>query len=145
MITGALHLIKLCVGAEGIDDLIDWRKRTLAEREAAGLSSHMYHTTRMWPRRQEELFDGGSIYWIVKGLISVRQELAGFEEEIGSDGIRRCRILMKPEFVLTELQPKRPFQGWRYLKAADAPKDLPKGKSGLAPELATDLADLGLL
>jgi hypothetical protein len=141
----ALNLIKLCVGATTIDDMMDWRQRSRDLRVAQGLSPHMFHTTRMWPRREKELLDGGSIYWVLKGQIMVRQELAGFEEEIGEDGIRRCNILMEPEFILTEIQPRRAFQGWRYLEAKDAPKDLPAGGSHVPTELASDLADLGLL
>ncbi|WP_306253588.1 DUF1489 family protein [Parvularcula sp. IMCC14364] len=144
MTESKLNLIKLCVGAENVDDLIDWRQRSLALRKKAGLSAHTFHTTRMWPRREAELLDGGSLYWVIKGLVSVRQPIHGFEETIGSDDIKRCNILLEPEFIMTEPWPKRPFQGWRYLKKGDAPPDIRAG-SGLAPELATELAELGLL
>ncbi|MGV6800424.1 MAG: DUF1489 family protein [bacterium] len=140
-----LHLIKLCVGAESIEDLIDWRGRSLQERQQQNLSAHMYHITRMWPRREQELLQGGSIYWVIKGLIQARQPLAGFEEVIGKDGIRRCCILMEPEFIPTIQMPKRPFQGWRYLKASDAPDDLPHGQTAIPPALALQLSELGLM
>ena len=140
-----LHLIKLCVGAATVDDLKDWHQRCLDMRARAGLSAHTFHTTRMWPRREAELLNGGSLYWVIKGQILCRQTLAGFEEEIGEDGIRRCRILLEPETVLTEVQPRRAFQGWRYLKAAEAPADLPIGQTQVPQALATELADLGLL
>ena len=140
-----LNLVKLCVGATCIEDVADWRQRSLALRLKQGLSPHMFHTTRMWPRRGDELLAGGSMYWVVKGQIIVRQLIAGFEEEIGEDGIRRCRILFAPELKPTIHQPKRAFQGWRYLTAKDAPKDLPEGAAMVPSELATDLAALGLL
>ncbi|MCI5047499.1 MAG: DUF1489 domain-containing protein [Aquisalinus sp.] len=144
MTKGDLHLIKLCVGADSVDDLVDWRKRSMAIRKKAGLSPHTFHTTRMWPRREDELLQGGSLYWVIKGLVSVRQPIHGFEEVIGSDDIKRCNILLEPVFIMTEPWPKRPFQGWRYLKADDAPPDICSG-SGLEPALATQLAELGLL
>ncbi len=140
-----LHLIKLCVGADSIDDLIEWRTRSLEQRKKAGQSAHMFHTTRMWPRHEAELLSGGSLFWVVKGLISVRQPIHGFEEVFGEDGIRRCTILLEPEFIQTELQPRRPFQGWRYLKGADAPTDLSVMNASIAPELASELSELGLL
>ncbi len=146
-----VHLIKLCVGAESVEDVVDWRSRTLQERRKAGLSDHMTHVTRMWPRRAAELLDGGSIYWVVKGLIRLRQPLAGFEEHFNEEGIRYCRLLMEPTLMLTKPTPKRPFQGWRYLPIADAPPDLPGGLDGLqdgnpAPQaLIGELAALGLL
>jgi hypothetical protein len=146
-----VHLIKLCVGAESVEDVIDWRSRTLQERCKAGLSAHMTHVTRMWPRREAELMDGGSIYWVVKGLIRLRQPLAGFEEHFNDEGIRYCRLLMEPTLMLTRPTPKRPFQGWRYLPADDAPPDLPGGLDALkdsdkAPQaLIGELAELGLL
>lgn len=152
MTKSSLHLVKLCVGAEKIADLISWRQRSLKERQQAGLSAHMFHTTRMWPRRAEELLAGGALYWVIKGQICVRQPLVDFEEEIGTDGIRRCRLLLEPEFILTIPQPRRPFQGWRYLKGEDAPNDLPAGAGGkdpeaplIEPEMAKELAALGLL
>ncbi len=140
-----LHLIKLCVGAETIDDLISWRTESLERRKSAGLSAHMFHTTRMWPRREAELLSGGSLYWVIKGLISVRQPIYGFEEITGEDGIRRCTILLEPDFISTQLQPRRPFQGWRYLKGEDAPADMTITSTTIEPELASELSELGLL
>ncbi|MEE9329328.1 MAG: DUF1489 domain-containing protein [Parvularculaceae bacterium] len=140
-----IHLVKLCVGAEGVDDLRDWRERGLAERQQQNRSPHMFHTTRMWPRREPELLDGGSLYWVIKGMILVRQPIFKLEECIGEDDIRRCKILLEPKLILTQPMPRRPFQGWRYLKPEDAPKDLPHGRAQLDQALAGELAELGLL
>ena len=140
-----LHLIKLCVGADSVEDLTDWQDRRLAEAKRTGRRPATWHTTRMWPKREAELLDGGSLYWVIKGLIQCRQQLVGFEEERGEDGIRRCRILLDPEIVSTEIAPKRAFQGWRYLKSTDAPRDAAKVYGDTPRALAAELAALGLL
>ena len=115
----SLHLLKLCVGVERPEDLASWQQhRALKGR------TKFWHTTRMWPRREAELLKGGSLYWVMKGAITCRQQIAGLVEEIGEDGIRRCRIMLHPDIILTSRAPRRAFQGWRYLEAGDAPPDL---------------------
>ncbi|MEE2943742.1 MAG: DUF1489 domain-containing protein [Pseudomonadota bacterium] len=140
----ALHLVKLSVGTETVDGLEQWQQlRRLDYRD--GCSRHV---TRMWPKREAELLKGGSMYWVIKGSIQARQEIAGFEEVICGDGIRRCAIVLKPDLIRTQPALRRPFQGWRYLKAEDAPMDLPKGRESEEPlptELATALAEIGVL
>ena len=134
-----LHLIKLCVGADTVDDLVAWQKQRSAARRAAGQDPRPRHVTRMWPRRAEEILAGGSLYWVFRGAVLARQRIEALEEVTGEDGIRRCAIVMSPEIVLVETRPRRPFQGWRYLAAADAPPDL--ATHGTAdPGLPTDLA-----
>jgi len=140
---GALHILKLCVGADGVEDLIDWQ-RTRAAQGSDGLPRHV---TRMWPRRSDEVLDGGSIYWVFKGLVLARQRILRLDEVTRADGILRCGLVLDPEIVRTEPQPRRPFQGWRYLKPEEAPRDLPPLRGGddpLPPELSAALADLGL-
>jgi hypothetical protein len=100
----------------------------------------------MHPRREKELLEGGSIYWVIKGVILARQKIVGFEKRTGKDEIERTAILLDPAYVLTEAQPRRAFQGWRYLAGEDAPQDLKKGaRKGPPPELGRELAELGLL
>lgn len=141
-----INLVKLCVGAETVEDLRDWVRKRVRQSEEEGAGKVHQHVTRMHPRRDAELADGGSVYWIIKGNILVRQRIIGFEKRLGADQIERTAILLKPNLILTEAQPRRAFQGWRYLNDEDAPKDLPRkrGKSP-PPELSAQLADLGLL
>ncbi len=141
-----LHLIKLCAGAESVEDLvarIDYRRGV---NEAAGRGRIHDHVTRMHPRREKELLNGGSIYWVIKGVVLARQNILGFERRTGKDEIERTAILLDPAYILTEPQPRRAFQGWRYLTGEDAPKDLKKrGRKSPSPELGAELAELGLL
>ncbi|MDO1583732.1 DUF1489 family protein [Rhizobium oryzicola] len=144
----ALHLIKLCVGADSIQDLREWVADRCMTAMAAGLEPHSVHTTRMVPKRIEELLDGGSLYWVIKGQVSARQSLIDIKTYTGSDGIGRCELILGPEVIETAPQPKRPFQGWRYLKPEDAPRDL--GSIGediteIPEHLRRELAELGLL
>jgi hypothetical protein len=138
-----LNIIKLCVGAESVEDLLDWQAQNAAIW-AAGTAEHV---TRMWPKRAEEILAGGSLYWVIKGVIQARQRIVGLEERRGSDGIARCALVLDAEVIRTEMAPRRPFQGWRYLDPAESPRDLPKGRAlddALPPALAQALADIGL-
>lgn len=138
-----LNIIKLCVGAESVEDLLDWQAQNAAIW-AAGTAEHV---TRMWPKRAEEILAGWSLYWVIKGVIQARQRIVGLEERRGSDGIARCALVLDAEVIRTEMAPRRPFQGWRYLDPAESPRDLPKGRAlddALPPALAQALADIGL-
>jgi hypothetical protein len=144
----ALHLIKLCVGAESIQDLREWVTERALSAMAAGLQPHSTHTTRMVPKRLDELLDGGSLYWVIKGQVLARQTLLDIETFTGGDGISRCNLVLAPEVIETAPQPKRPFQGWRYLKPEDVPRDL--GALGddvaaMPEDLRRELTELGLL
>ncbi|THD44826.1 MAG: DUF1489 family protein [Bradyrhizobium sp.] len=144
----ALNLVKLCVGAESIADLEEWIAERVAERVARGEPARSAHVTRMGPKRAEELVDGGSLYWVIRGLISCRQKLLSVEPFTDADGIGRCRLWMNPEVIPVAPRPMRAFQGWRYFAAKDAPPDLKAGRAGAAamPEdLRRTLSELGLL
>ncbi|MEM8791235.1 MAG: DUF1489 domain-containing protein [Pseudomonadota bacterium] len=143
-----LHLMKLSVGSENVDTLRAWQAGRSAQRAAAGLDPRPRHITRMWPRREDEILAGGSIYWVVSGIILVRQRVEGFEEVIGEDGIRRCGFILNPELIRVEPRLKSPFQGWRYLKPEDAPRDLDaKGmeEAALPEDLRSELVHFGVL
>ncbi len=140
----ALHIVKLCVGAQSIEDLSERVRRSAAENRKVGRGDVHAHVTRMHPRRQDELLDGGSIYWVIKGLILARQKIVGFEGRVGADGVNRCAIMLAPNVIPTEPAPKRAFQGWRYLRNEDAPKDADGVAQG-GQALRMELAELGLL
>jgi len=142
-----LHLLKLCVGAESISDLEDWIAERQAQRRARGEPAEQLHTTRMVPKKIEEILDGGSLYWVIKGQVQARQKIIDIRPFTGNDGITRCNLILGPEVVETALQPRRAFQGWRYLKPEEAPADLAAlgGGNDLPPELKRELAELGLL
>jgi hypothetical protein len=140
-----LHLIKLCVGCDSIDDLTEWITSRLRELRRARRKPEHTHTTRMVPRRVGELLDGGSLYWVIKGNVQARQRLIAIRPFIDGEGISRCRLILDPKVVGTEWQPKRAFQGWRYYDPKDAPPDLRPGKrNDLPPALRAELAELGL-
>ena len=131
----ALHMIKLCVGVENVEDLAEWQDKRAAELKKKGKAPNPFHDTRMSPKRAAEMLDGGSIYWVIKNFIIVRQRLVGFEEVKDRDGKSMCRIHLDPALVRTKSRKKRPFQGWRYLEPGDAPPDL----DGKGPALSADL------
>ena len=137
-----LHLIKLCVGCDSVEDLVEWLDDEVRRK---GKASHG-HVTRMVPKRVPELVDGGSLYWVIKGTVQARQAIIGVTPFVDRDGIGRCRVSLDIDVVRTEWQPRRPFQGWRYLDANDAPRDLKAGRGGddLPPALSAELAELGL-
>jgi hypothetical protein len=143
-----IHLLKLCVGCESVEDLLDWQAARGEERRAAGGDPRPVHVTRMWPRREADLLDGGSLYWVIKGHVLCRQRVVALESERGGDGIERCRLRLDPEVVRTAPAPRRAFQGWRYLRPGDAPADLVMAVEGgpvLPPVLAAGLAEIGVL
>ena len=138
----AMHLIKIAVGAERIADMRRWQRERLEKH------GRLFHITRHKPRLEDEILDGGSIYWIVKGLVRVRQRIVGFEEANWPKRGKVCLLLLDRKLVRTELQPRRAHQGWRYFKAEEAPRDLPKGvkpQKEPPPKMAAELRALGLL
>ena len=138
----SLNLIKLCVGAEQVQDLIDWQENPRAK----GPDGLPRHVTRMWPKREAELLDGGSLYWVFKGVVLARRRIIRLDEVDRGDGIRRCGIVLDPDVVRTEAAPRRPFQGWRYLEGKAAPSDLARGRANddLPPKLMAALAEIGV-
>jgi hypothetical protein len=144
----ALHLIKLCVGVDSIRDLKDRIAKRLAEKRRKRQKPEHIHTTRMVPTRADDLLDGGSLYWVIRGMIACRQRLIDIRPIIDKEGIRRCRLVLEPKVVATLPRPRGPFQGWRYLARKEAPPDLGKSGKGLLDlpeELRRELRELGLL
>lgn len=138
-----MHIVKLCVGAESVEDLLDWFKTNPSPFP----SGERRHVTRMWPKAEKRVLAGGSLYWIIKGAILCRQRIVRLDEVIGDDGRTRCGIIMDPEVIRTASAPRRPFQGWRYLDPKDAPPDLAKTRKGddsLPAGMAQALAEFGV-
>ncbi|RYH01614.1 DUF1489 family protein [Salipiger sp. IMCC34102] len=141
--TNTVNLVKLSVGTETVDGLLDWQTR----RSKQVSDGQYYHITRMWPKRADELLNGGSIYWVIKGVILARQRVTDLREIIGNDGIRRCGLVLDKDVVRVAATPRKAFQGWRYLAPDDAPPDVAANRQAeepLPPALSKALADIGV-
>ncbi len=142
----ALHILKVAAGVSSLEHLnqvVDHYSYTDAE-----LGHIMHMSSRNTPKRMDEVLDGGSVFWIIKRAIVARAELVAIRQIVREDGKKGCQMCIRPHVIPTIPQPKRGFQGWRYLKPEDAPKDLTQaaGDPGKgSPELAMELKDLGLL
>ena len=137
-----INILKLCVGADSVEDLTDWQESQRHHWPAG----RAVHVTRMWPKREAEVLEG-SLYWVIKGVILARQRILDLQEVNLGDGIPRCALVLDQEVIRTEAAPRRPFQGWRYLDPAESPRDLPKGRAreeALPASLAQALAEIGL-
>ena len=142
----ALHLIKMSVGSESFASLDQWQKKA-AFKHPSGAKAFVHGTT-MRPARWEELTDGGSIYWVVKGFVIGRNPLAAIEYDDSKQGRQRCSLVCALPMIPVAPRRHRAFQGWRYLRGKDAPPDMTRRdirKSDLPPGLAGELSDLGLL
>src|ERR1700733_8966086 len=143
-----LHLIKLAVGCDSVKDLKSWVAERMQTAKKKGLPQHHVHVTRMVPKRVDELLDGGSLYWVIRGEIAAREKIIAIEPFRDRDGIGRCRLVMEPKVIAVLPRPMRPFQGWRYFAESDAPRDLESAGTGVAamPEpMRRELRELGLL
>ena len=137
-----VHLKKLSVGSVSLDSMRVWQAMRLKSGQ------QIIHPTRNWPRRKEELLDGGSLYWIIKGQMRARQNIDDLIEVTIADGSVRCGILLNPQIIPVWPRRERIFQGWRYLEAADVPQDMPADLgdgTAMPKELAAELRELGLL
>ena len=120
-----LHLVKLCVGIDDVGELAAWQKKRLADQRTAGVKRpYLRHVTRNTPRLADRILDGGSLYWVIKGIVQARQSILELRPVRGADGVDRCGIVLDPELHRTEYRPCRAFQGWRYYDPKDAPADI---------------------
>ena len=144
-----LHLIKMCVGADSIEHLAGWQAPRLVKARERGEPEILYHFTRNMPRRAVELLDGGSLYWVIRGFVRVRQRLVEIERRTDGEGRPRCALGYEGKLVRTELRAHKPFQGWRYLTAEEAPPDVQLSgfvdEGDLPAAMAEELRILGLL
>jgi hypothetical protein len=143
-----LHLIKLCVGCDSVADLEDWIKQKFKEKKRRGQKAEHIHTTRMVPKRAAELTQGGSLFWVIRGQITCRERILAIRPFTDKDGIGRCRVVLDGKLVLVEPRPRSAFQGWRYLEAKEAPRDLARvapGAAKMPEQMRRELRELGLL
>jgi hypothetical protein len=144
-----VHILKLCVGATSIEDLRSWQSDRLAEAAATGRLQELMHQTRMFPKRRDAVLAGGSLYWVIAGVLQVRQPILDLREVPCADGITRCGIVYGPELIAVRPVPRRPFQGWRYLDPSDAPPDLDtssaRDHAAMPAPMRAKLTELGLL
>ncbi len=134
-----LNLIKLAVGVTNVDDL----------RARQAQRTPLRHRTRNFPRRAQEILAGGSIYWVIARMVTVRQPIRDIVVGTWDDGTRCTDLLLAPELIAVRPRAVKPFQGWRYLEAADAPRDAVGSVAGhgdaLPEALRRDLMSLALL
>ena len=144
-----IHLFKIAVGIESVDHLREIQIERLRKNKEKNKSGDLRHLTRNSPKRAEEVLDNGSIYWIIKGYIRVRQRINGFDEAYGRNGKPRCALILDPNLVQTVVLPHKPIQGWRYMEVDSAPVDLTTAERKIVSSLPQDMADelrsLGLL
>jgi hypothetical protein len=138
-----LHLLKLAVG---VSDLAELRRIQRERRKLRGFYCFCFYT-RNTPRRQEEVLDGGSIYWVIKGQVRARQRIRGFVPILNQHGKMACLVKIEARVTPTLAQPRRAFQGWRYLRPEEAPPDRSAGgrDDGMPAAMADELRALGLL
>ena len=143
-----LHMLKLCVGVDTVQELEDRIKQRLKQKKKNGEKAQHIHTTRMVPKRADEIVAGGSLYWVIRGQILCRERLLAIRPFTDKDGIGRCRLVMDGKLVLVQPRPFRAFQGWRYLTVKDAPYDLDRAAPGarnMPEQMRRELRELGLL
>ncbi|MGE3302398.1 MAG: DUF1489 family protein [Hyphomonadaceae bacterium] len=139
-----VHIVKLCVGADSVEEIAAWQKEQVKRARKARNKPMPVCGTRAWPKRRDEVLDGGSLYWVVRGIVVVRQRILAIDDVTDDHG-QRCGLYLDKELVRTAPQPRRAFQGWRYLEAKDAPSDLAdlKGGAELPEDLRRQLAEIG--
>ena len=155
-----MHLIKLCVGVESVEQLAALEAVRLEALRSAGQPAELLHRTRQTPRQRNAILAaGGSLYWVIKGAVLARQKIVDLREENGAEGAvgnsgdgKFCDIVLHPELIATRPQPRRAFQGWRYLKPEDAPADIgtvsacgERGEETIPHSMLAQLTELALI
>ncbi len=141
-----LHILKLCVGVDTLQELAEWQAKRLKDFKKAGKKLELIHVTRMTPKRKDEVLDGGSLYWVIKGQIAARQKLLELRK-VTKNGLPHCGLVYEPKLIPVQRRAHRAFQGWRYFDPKDAPPDArgTKGLEKLPEKLQAELVNLGLL
>jgi hypothetical protein len=143
-----VHLIKLCVGVESVSELAAWQHERMQRLAREGKTPDLSHRTLQTPRRRDDVLQGGSLYWVIKGYVLARQRILDLRADFKDDGTACCGIVLDAVLVGTRAHPRRPFQGWRYLDVADAPADangLEAELDGMPPGMREALRELRLI
>ena len=148
-----LHMIKLSVGTESVEDLREWQAGILAKKRKKKQKPELFHWTRMMPKQKAEVLNGGSIYWVIKGYIRARQRILDLDQRIDDEGQPYCAIVLDPPLIPVELRSFRAFQGWRYFDPADVPPDArvrsgkgaAKSRGQPSEAMLAELKNMGLL
>ena len=143
-----VHLVKMCVGVGDVTYLAELQAGRLMQARQRGEPQVLRHYTRQMPKQAGELIDNGSLYWVIKGFIRVRQRIVDVERCLDEEGRSRCALVLGSKLVKVQLRAFKPFQGWRYLQAEAAPPDTGLATDdfeGMPTELAAELRELGLL
>ncbi len=144
-----VHILRRAFRVDNLDDLKRTQKESMDAERAAGRKRRLYRRMRTTPTRTEEILDGGSIYWAIKGYVRARQRILAIETRVDDEGRKRCFLHLDPKLVPTVLHPSKPRRGWRYLPPSDAPADRPEAENQVVDELPSDmeaeLRELGLL
>ena len=140
-----VNLIKLCVGAQNVSDLYEWQKNRLIHDKNLEKRATFF-ITRMRPKRENDILNGGSIFWVFKRLILARQKIIGFDNFLSEDKISRCKVILDRRIILTDTYHKKPFQGWRYLKEEMVPNDIFKDQNNneIPASLLAELNEFGV-
>jgi hypothetical protein len=143
-----VNLVKLCVGVTGVDELERLQSMRRDQYAKSGMAPVNIHITRNKPKRADEILDNGSLYWVMRRQIRVRQKIIRIDDLEDMEGKKRCGLVLGQKLIRTELRNYRPFQGWRYLEQSDVPPDLTSnsfGSGDMPPEMEEELRSLGLL
>jgi len=143
-----VHLIKLCVGIEGPEHLERVQAERILDEQGRAGRRVAWHVTRRTPKRADELRDGGSLYWVMRGRIRARQAITDVRAVTDESGRAACVIELDPTVVRVVPRPRKAFQGWRYLEPDAAPPDQDEraDESSAMPDwMVAELDELGLL
>ena len=137
------HLKKLAVGIDSVKNLKIRQKIIFNEY------NKIIHVTRNTPKKKDDLIAKGSMYWVIKRRVLVRQKIKDINLVIRNDGSKGCEIELDSELIKVIPTPMRPFQGWRYYSSEDVPADLSlnvnnDNEEALTDELNAELIKLGL-
>ena len=137
------NLKKLAVGIDTVENLKIRQKIIFNEY------NKIIHVTRNVPKKKDDLIKKGSMYWVIKRRVLVRQKIKNISLIIRNDGSKGCEIELDSELIKVIPTSMRPFQGWRYYNSEEVPSDLTldlnnDNEEALTDELNAELIKLGL-